>query len=475
MEDNNFQTKNERDFAQLNMTDNTKSLLLFKKFYTDPIYRRLISEKFRFSYYSDYPISVPLSLMIQYYRKYNKIPEIELLKDMTEKAVENKPAYKDKLTLIKTSIDSAINLEFEAEEEFLRESVINFIASNNAYNLILSNIEDIRSQKDVSFLLKELSEIDDLRIEKDNLGMNYFKDFEKHVEVLANPEQRIPTGFDMLDRYLNGGWYKTGRMIALFMAPSHLGKSLVLSNLAVNSLIQGKFVVIISLEMSEHVYASRIDAHISKLDINNIHLETEKLTKSVDKFKSIHPKAELVIKEYAAKTVSARQIGEYLKELESEMKRKIDVIYLDYLTLLKPQNSSNRDNLYEAGSRVVIEARGLSYEMECPVISAVQGNRSTYNSDGGSGMEAVQESIAISQTADVMISLFQTDSLRAENIIAYEIIKNRLGGKVHSQGHFVVNYNSLSLTEKTGNGGTNEEKTKGDGKSKAIEDEFDDI
>lgn len=427
------------------LTDETKSLLLFKKFYNDPDYRELIAEKFKLSYYSEFPISVALSLLIKFHKKYNQLPPTDLLKDMVNKAAANSNKYD--ATLINTSIDSALNLDINVDENFIRDSVVNFISSVNTYNIILDNIERIKSQKDVSYLLKELSEIENLRVDNNDLGFNYFGDFNKHLEELQNPEQRIPTGFEKLDKLLTGGWLKNGRMLALFMAPSHLGKSLMLSNLAINSLKQGKFAVIISLEMSEHVYSTRIDAHISNMDINTMHLETDKLANNINKFKKLHPDAELVIKEFPAKAVNSRQITDYLKKLQENYNRKIDVIYLDYLTLLAPCTRSSRDGLYETGATVTIEARAISYELECPVISAVQGNRSTFNSDENTGMESVSESIAIAQTADVMISLFQTDSMRAENMIGYEIAKNRLGGRVGETGSLSVNYSTLVISE----------------------------
>ncbi len=433
--------------TDLSLTDNTKSLLLFKKFFNDPDYRQLISEKFKLSYYNEFPISVALALLIKFYKKYNSIPDVEILKDIVEKATKDNPKYDT--VLINTTIDSALNLNIDADETFIKDSVVNFISSVNTYNIILDNIERIKSQKDVSYLLKELTEIENLKVDNGDLGFSYFEDFDKHIEALSNPEQKLPTGFDKLDKILTGGWLKQGRMLALFMAPSHLGKSLVLSNLAVNSLKQGKFAVIVSLEMSEHVYSTRIDAHISKLDINTLHLDTEQLGENISKFKGIHPKAELVIKEYPAKAVNSNQITLYLKKLQEKFNRKIDIIYLDYLTLLAPNHRNGKDGLYEIGSQVAIDARAISYELECPVVSAVQSNRSSFNSDENTGMEAISESIAIAQTADVIISLYQTDSLRAENIIGYEIAKNRLGGRIGETGAFSINYKTLSITEAT--------------------------
>lgn len=66
---------------------------------------------------------------------------------------------------------------------------------------------------------------------------------------------KIATKWDSVDQYTNGGFLKDGRMIALIMAQAGLGKSVFLSNLAVSFLKQNLSVVVISLEMSQDVYA----------------------------------------------------------------------------------------------------------------------------------------------------------------------------------------------------------------------------
>lgn len=103
-----------------------------------------------------------------------------------------------------------------------------------------------------------------------DLGMNYFdeKDMKDHWDFIRNPEAKIKTGWDALDSYTNGGFLRDGRMLALFMAQAGLGKSVFMSNVAVNFLKQNLGVVVVSLEMSQDVYAQRFDAHISKKNIN---------------------------------------------------------------------------------------------------------------------------------------------------------------------------------------------------------------
>ena len=93
---------------------------------------------------------------------------------------------------------------------------------------------------------------------------------EAHWEFLRHPAAKIKTGWDSLDNYTSGGVLKDGRMLFLLMAQSGLGKSVFMSNMAVNFLKQNLSVVVISLEMSENVYASRFDAHISNSDINKL-------------------------------------------------------------------------------------------------------------------------------------------------------------------------------------------------------------
>lgn len=77
----------------------------------------------------------------------------------------------------------------------------------------------------------------------------------QHWEYLKNPEAKIKMGWESLDTYTNGGVLKDGKMLALFMAQAGLGKSVFLSNMAVNFLKQNLGVVVISLEMSQDVYA----------------------------------------------------------------------------------------------------------------------------------------------------------------------------------------------------------------------------
>lgn len=441
MQKNNRQE--EPFLKEISLEDSVKANLVFKKFLQDSAYRELIARKFKYRYFADFDISVAISLAIKYYKKYGNVPEIDVLKSIIRKSL----AKEEKLdaNLVNASIETALNTTI-TDEELIKQSVVNFIASRTAYNLIIDNLEKIKSQKDVSYILRELNDIQSLKLDED-LGFLYFREFAEHLKEIASPEARMSTGYPELDKVLAGGWYTKGRMLFCFGGTTHSGKSLMLSNLAINSLKQGKCVLIVSLEMSELIYGSRIDAHIANLDVNQLQFNVEKLEKRVDSFKKLNPKAELIIKEFPANTITARDLDVYIDKLQRQINRKIDIIYLDYLTLMNPIYGKDR-GMYERGGEIAKDVRALSYKYEVPIVSAVQLNRNTFLSEQP-GLENVAESFSIAGTLDGLINLDQSPEDRTMGILPVVVAKNRLGGCIGEVLNFEINYSSLTISEPT--------------------------
>ena len=122
---------------EISLEVSVKANLIFKKFMTDNSYRELIASKFKFKYFEDFDISIATSLAIKYFNKYNRIPEVPVLKSVVKKALEKHDKFSEKL--VNASIETALNCDIQ-DEELIKNSVINFIASRTAFNLILNNI-----------------------------------------------------------------------------------------------------------------------------------------------------------------------------------------------------------------------------------------------------------------------------------------------------------------------------------------------
>jgi replicative DNA helicase len=253
-------------------------------------------------------------------------------------------------------------------------------------------------------------------------------------------------------------------MLMLIMAQAGLGKSVFLSNLAVNLLKQNLSVVVISLEMSENVYAQRFDAHISESNINQLKANKTSALARIKAFRDKYQNAALYIKEYPPRSVKTRDIELYLENLKNNGK-KFDVVIVDYLGLVLPNNKS--DSMYKDGLAVSEELRALSYKFTVPIISAVQCNTSAMNSEE-IDMEHVSESRGIVHTVDALFALYQTDADRENQIINMRILKNRLGGKVGKIANFTLDPESLVLNDITFDNNINHN-------IKSIEQEFSDL
>ena len=73
----------------------------------------------------------------------------------------------------------------------------------------------------------------------------------------------IPSKWKWLDDQLGGGFLKNGRALYVFAGQTNVGKSIVLGNVAANMAQQGKTVLLVSLEMSEMMYAKRLSSYLN--------------------------------------------------------------------------------------------------------------------------------------------------------------------------------------------------------------------
>jgi hypothetical protein len=102
--------------------------------------------------------------------------------------------------------------------------------------------------------------------------------------------------------------------------------------------------------------------------------------------------------------------------------------------------------MFMDGLDVSEKLRAISYEMKCPVISAVQTNSEGMNNENV-GMENISQSRGIAFTTDFLMALFQTDDDRENGMIQGRLLKNRLGGMVGKVLHFKLDTESLTLAD----------------------------
>ena len=116
-------------------------------------------------------------------------------------------------------------------------------------------------------------------------------------------------GWAWVDEMLDGGFLENGRSIYVFAGETNVGKSIFLGNIAVNMAKQGKTVLVVSLEMSELMYAKRLAGNLTGLEINNLRHEIPELRTKMQKEVIENPTGKLLIKEFPPSTITASQLG----------------------------------------------------------------------------------------------------------------------------------------------------------------------
>ena len=383
------------------------------------------------SFFNDKSIGRVVGSISQFFNERGTIPSLTEIKARLTSEEDKKALANVKAKL--ATLQGPFNKDelISNTEKFLKERFI--------YKTILNVAEKFSDQSfSIEDTLGDFEKAYNISL-KENLGHWYFEDIEKHIKELVAIYNPIPTGWKFFDDKTEGGLFP--KTLTVFAGQVNVGKSIVLGNIATNMLLADKNVLLISLEMSEFMYAKRISTQLTQIPHNDLKTFTEELKEQVKHIKR-NINSNLVIKEYPPKTVTVRQIDGYITKLQHKG-FKPDIVVVDYINLIQP--ISKNLNSYESVKEIAEQLRALAFKYKIPVVSATQLNRGAFNT-ASPGMEGISESIGLAATCDVICSLWQEDEDRELGIINIGMQKNRFGPNFGNAA-FRCNYNTLTLKE----------------------------
>jgi replicative DNA helicase len=405
----------------------------------DQVYLETILDYVNPLYFNNKSIQTVFKVLKSFYIENKKAPNIPELKAhlVTE---EQKDALREVAVSFKT-------LDKEFDKNLLLKNTERFLREKSVLSTVIETSIDVNSGNiDSTKILKSFETACGISL-TDNIGMDYLESIDVHCEELQRVFRTISTGWKWLDKNLGGGFMAEGRALYCFFGVTNVGKSIFLGNIATNILNQNKTVLLISLEMPEQVYAKRISAQLSSIPANDLNLRIDPLKKFLDQYKYKNSNSKLIIKEFPPKAVTILQIKSYINKLIRKG-IKPDAIVIDYINLIAPP--SNGLGSYESVKQICEGMRALSYDFECPIITATQANRAAYNKaapDAGK----TGESMGLSHTVDAQFSIWTEEGDSELGIIHLGIEKNRFGPReVYTQLN--IDYPTLSLTEPESDG-----------------------
>lgn len=410
--------------------DYFETILLYNAF-TNPEYLSSIISYVDPSFFNDRNIGRVIQKLTQFFNERGSVPSLAEIKTRFT-SEEDKKA----LTEIKAKL-SGIDNNFNKDELIFNTE--RFLKERYIYKTILNVAEKFSDQSfSIEETLVDFEKAYNITLQE-NLGHWYFEDIDKHVKELTAIYNPIPTGWKFFDDKTEGGLFP--KTLTVFAGQVNVGKSIVLGNIATNMLLADKNVLLISLEMSEFMYAKRISTQLTQIPHGDLKTFTEELKEQVKHIRK-NVNSNLVVKEYPPKTVTVRQIDSYITKLQHKG-FKPDIVVVDYINLIQPV--SKNLNSYESVKEIAEQLRALAFKYKIPFVSATQLNRSAFNT-ASPGMEGISESIGLAATCDVICSLWQEEEDRELGIINMGMQKNRFGPNF-GNGAFKCNYNTLTLKE----------------------------
>jgi len=397
-------------------------------------------------FYTSEDIDLIHFLATKFYDKFHETPSNEQMKLL----IKN-----DKISgkVEESIIDIVYNVDLDQyDEEWLTSTAEAWIKWRNFDNTLIDTIEYIKTTEVTpdnadSIISKVKTLINDRNsiVFNSDLGLDFFKPEDHSFEDAV----KVSTGYNFLDRALNGGYDKDGSLV-VYVGEQNIGKSIYLANDAANFVKMGTNTAVITAEMSAIKFMKRIGSNLLSINISDY----EEKSKNSDLIKrkletvgdGFTPPGQLFVKQFPTSQATVPDIEAYLKQIEEERKIKLGAVVIDYINILSNFRNPNSENTYLKIKQIAEDLRAMGVRNGWLIVTATQITRNGYNSSDIT-MTDVAESAGLSHTADIMLGIIQDDMMRASYEYWLKILKIRDGEGRGSKCKLGINYNYMRLTE----------------------------
>ena len=401
------------------LTNRIETTILSNLVYNEE-YTRKVIPFLKEDYFQDGVEKIIFQTIWAYAEKYKSNPTIDaLVIDVQDKAL-NEEQYKRSVDYLSEIEETPTDLDWltDQTEKWCKDKAI--------YNAVLNGIQIIDGKvKDQTpdALPSILSEALSVSFDK-HVGHDYMEQSGDRYEFYHTKEEKIPFDLDFFNRITKGGLPNKTLNIAL--AGTGVGKSLFMCHVAASTLMQGKNVLYITLEMAEEKIAERIDANLMNITMDDMHDLPRHMYEN--RFEKIQKKTtgNLIVKEYPTASAHCGHFRALFNELALKKDFKPDLVFIDYINICASSRfrAGANVNSYTYIKAIAEEMRGLAVEFNLPIMSATQTTRTGFVSTDV-GLEDTSESFGLPATADFMFALISSDELNELNQMLVKQLKNR--------------------------------------------------
>ena len=349
-----------------------------------------------------------VSEILNYHKEYRKPPTLDVFKSQLSK-VDNEILKKTVVDQLKHIYTQVGNVDLD----YIKNEFTNFCINQNLKGVILQSVDLLKagSYDRIKDLVDKAMKVG----VENNLGMDYIEDYDDRMQDLKR--STVPTKWEPINDLMDGG-LGPGEL-GVVVAPSGVGKTWILTAIGAEAVRKGLSVVHYTMELSEHYVGARYDTVFTGIPSADL-----KDKKDEVKAKIKNLKGRLLVKYFPPKGVTVKKLQQHIEKMVT-MDNRPDVIIVDYADLLL-SHSNKSDSTYAEQGGVYIDLRGMSGELEIPIWTASQTNRSAIDSEVIEA-DKIADSYAKVMNADFIMSWSRKSKDKLNNTARCHIMKNRFG------------------------------------------------
>ena len=363
-------------------------------------------------------------LIMNYYNEYSKFPQ-----DNIEILIMNNP-WNQPVEIIKEKVNIVqhigTNYKTEEIEVFLDQTETWF--KTQKFGLIMkNNLNNYINKKNVDYndMKNKLKDIEAFTFKKEQ-WLDVF-DINSIIEDINEVENRIEFSNEVLNVATGGG--VPTKSINIILGGTHTGKTRALVSLATDIAKKNRdgAVLYLTLEINDkdtriNLFANLLNKSHDKIkeEVNNNRKEFTNYVKKI-----AEDYGNLYVNEFRADTCTPALVRAYL-EKEILRGNNIKAVFIDYLQLMMPNAQFNGP--WEKGNYLTKEVRSISQDFEIPIFTAAQPTRDGAKKAQNGGIPDlydVGESRGISENADFLMCIIETDEMINQKIQRFKVLKNR--------------------------------------------------
>lgn len=404
----------------------------------DPQYARRVLPFLKPAYFDDVAARhyrVVFDVISDYATKYGKVPTREAI----DVELATRKGFSDETAQAASDLVARLKADSGTDSQWLLDVTEDFCRRKAAYSALMRGYEMVGGDE-TRLRLDAMHDLwrEALSVSFDTeLGHDYLEDAEARFAAYKKQEKRVPFDIPILNKITRGGL--PGGSLSVVLAATGVGKSQYMGHIAAHQLMMGKNVLYFTLEMSAmEQIGERIDSNLMGVDVRLVQsLDRDVYMAKINAIRA-KTKGKLILKEYPTASAGVHHFRTFINELRLKKNFVPEIIYVDYINLCVSSRvrSGSDVNSYTVIKMIAEELRGLAMELDVPVVTATQTNRSGFNNTD-IDLTNTADSIGLPQTADFMIALISTEELEQKGQLQVKQLKNRWAGIV-DYGKFML-------------------------------------